>query len=218
MTRPQTASDDEIIQAAYVVLTWRGHECFTLSEVAEQVGLSRAAITLRFKSALALKRRVLEQRVARFITLVDALPKSPSGDNLVEIAAFIGRELGQQDSHFTFLNIYSGNMKLKDLAEIEARRSDAIFAAIKCCMPPSPLTTEQAAFAFLTHLLGSLVVLQSVADSDRVRFLIERAHRWLTLAGIPYSEVYDGVWLNSPAPPIVPAPRAARARRLRRWP
>lgn len=58
MPRPKLKSDDEVLEAATAVLKRRGPIDFTLSDVAKEVGLSRAALIQRFtnRDTLALKR------------------------------------------------------------------------------------------------------------------------------------------------------------------
>lgn len=215
MARPQTASDDDILSAAQVVMERRGHEGFTLSEVAEEVGLSRAAITLRFKSAHALKLRLLEGNVDRFLQLLDTLPKTPSGDSLIEVAAFLGRVLGQRDSFVTFLSVYSGNMKDVGLAALERKRGFALRERISACMPQTILEHDQAVTAFEAHLTGSVMAWQGRSSQDPCAYLVERTKMWLTLGRIPYNTAYSGIWMTVFAAPI-DADARPRARRPRR--
>src|SRR6516225_8589088 len=98
MGRPFAASDDQILRAASKVISRRGPDAFSLAEVASEVGLSRAAIILRFKSTHALKVTLLTRQVERFAANLATLPNSPSGDNLLQVAAFIGSCLHGRDS------------------------------------------------------------------------------------------------------------------------
>jgi len=79
MARTQTVSDEEILQAARRVIHRRGYDAFTLSDVAEAVGLSRAAIILRFESTRGLKLRLATKMVHEFIARLEALPHLPLG-------------------------------------------------------------------------------------------------------------------------------------------
>lgn len=215
MARPQTASDDDILQAAQVVMERRGHEGFTLSEVAEEVGLSRAAITLRFKSAHALKLRLLDGNVDRFLQLLSTLPSTPSGEGLIEIAAFLGRVLGQRDSFVTFLSVYSGNMKDPGLAALERKRGMALRERIGMCMPRIVLPHDQAVTAFEAHITGSIMAWQGRSSEDPGTYLVDRTKQWLTLAQIPFNAAYGGVWATMFSAPIDVGgrPRARRPRR-----
>ncbi len=48
MPRPKLVSDDQVLDATHAVMLRLGPERFTLSDVAEAVGLSRAALIQRF--------------------------------------------------------------------------------------------------------------------------------------------------------------------------
>lgn len=61
MPRPKLYSDDEILEAAQRVLVEKGPAGFTLSDVAEAVGLSRAAVIQRFENKATLHRLVMER-------------------------------------------------------------------------------------------------------------------------------------------------------------
>lgn len=215
MARPQTATDEEILAAAQVVIERRGHEGFTLSEVAEEVGLSRAAITLRFKSAQALKLRLMDANVGRFLALVATLPREPHGDNLLEIAAFIGRVLGKRDNFATFLSVYSGNMKDRDLAALEHKRGMALREVISLCMPETVLPHAQAVATYEAHLTGSIMAWPGREHLDPSAYLVECCKHWLTLAQVPYTSTFTGFWMKVFAAPVdTDAPE--RARRPRR--
>lgn len=212
MGRPQSATDEEIIHAAHQVLVRRGHDAFTLSEVGDEVGLSRAAITLRFKSAEALKFRVINANVDRFLAFLDGLPKTPSGDNLIEIAAFLGRLIGHSVNSSPMTAVFSGNILSDDLAALEEKRIAALLAAIGRCMPETQIKHETACKAYLAHLSGALMAWQPREGDDPCDFLIDRAREWLALANIPFSDAYTGNWAhNPPTPPTSPgAPRKRR--------
>ncbi|HEE2312773.1 TPA: TetR family transcriptional regulator, partial [Klebsiella pneumoniae] len=55
MPRPKLKSDDEVLEAATVVLKRCGPIEFTLSGVAKEVGLSRAALIQRFTNGTVAK-------------------------------------------------------------------------------------------------------------------------------------------------------------------
>ncbi|WP_407214896.1 TetR/AcrR family transcriptional regulator [Enterobacter kobei] len=63
MPRPELKSDDEVLEAATVVLKRCGPIEFTLSGVAKEVGLSRAALIQRFTNRDTLLVRMMERGV-----------------------------------------------------------------------------------------------------------------------------------------------------------
>ncbi|MCB1690702.1 MAG: TetR/AcrR family transcriptional regulator [Halioglobus sp.] len=192
MARTQTVSDDEIFTAARNVIARRGAHGFTLTDVAAEVGLSRAAVILRFKSTQALKVQLMIRMADAFIGLLDQLPTTPGGDSLLQVAAFIGRHLGDRKSVPSFFSNYAANMQEPELAEIEKRRGAALRDAILRVMPKTRIDREEAASAFSAHLTGTIMNFVAVEETDSVDFLVRRTKNWLLLAGIPFSAEFTG--------------------------
>ncbi len=188
MARPQLASDDEILQAALAVISRRGPDSFTLSEVAAKVGLSRAAIILRFKSTQALKIKLLTRMVEHFVKSLETLPTSPGGDNLIEVAAFIGGIIPHRANLASFFVVYSGNIKDELLAELERKRGNALSEAVSRVTPKVSIAHDSAVRAFMAHLSGTILDWQALDDTDAKAYMVERTKEWLTLAQIPYGE------------------------------
>lgn len=188
MARPQSVSDATILEAARHVIGRRGYEAFTLSEVAEEVGLSRAAIILRFQSTEALKLRLTRHFVDQFIIAIENLPVQRSGDGLIELARFIGQKLGDRGGVSTFFQMHSANMDNAELAALEVKRGEAWRNAISQRMPRTVLPHEDAVAAFAAHITGSILAWQTAAPpTDGEKFLTKRTRDWLTLAQIPFS-------------------------------
>lgn len=61
MPRPKLHSDEFILDTALGILLQKGPSAFTLSDVAEAVGISRAALIQRFKDKATLHRKVMER-------------------------------------------------------------------------------------------------------------------------------------------------------------
>lgn len=188
MARPFTASDEEILTAAESVLARRGADGFSMAEVAAEVGLSRAAIILRFTSTQALKVKVLSQLVDRFVEALDGLPQSASGDNLLHLAAFIGNHTGSREGSARFFANFSANLDDRDLLRLETRRGEALSAAISKAMPKIAIEHEDAVVAFRAHLTGTIFSWLGSSDSDARRYVVLRTKEWLKLAGIKFSE------------------------------
>ena len=189
MARPFTATDDEILTAARKVITLRGPDAFSIAEVANEVGLSRAAIILRFKSTHALKVASLEKMVQQFAAVLATLPQTPSGDNVLRLAAFIGSYMRSRESSLRFFsNYYSSNVHDRELLQLERRRGDALHAAISRVMPETAIDHEATVIAFRAHLTGSIIAWLSLDDPDSRRYIVMRSTEWLGLAGIPFSK------------------------------
>jgi AcrR family transcriptional regulator len=191
MGRPFTASDEEVLHAARTVMSRRGPEAFSIAEVANEVGLSRAAIILRFKSTRALKAASMATIVDQFIAALDAtlagFDKSPGGDNLLRLAAFIGRAMHSRESSARYFATYSTSVQDHELAELDVRRGEALHNAISSVMPATAIDHESAVKAFAAHLTGNIIAWLGSSDPDSRRHLVMRTNEWLKLARIPVS-------------------------------
>jgi AcrR family transcriptional regulator len=194
MARPQLATDQEILAATGRVMARRGPDAFTLSEVADEVGLSRAAIILRFKSTEALKIAFVRGQVERFARALGELPAAPGGDSLIELAAFIGRWAGRKSGAAGYLvERYGTDARQRTLAALERKRADALMQAISRAMPKLAVDHDSAVALFRANLSGGVLAWIAEGNSDAESFLVEHTKKWLTLAGIPYSERNAGV-------------------------
>ena len=156
MARTPSVSDEEILEAARRVIGRLGPNAFTVTDVASEVGLSRAAIILRFKSTHALKVLLLNRMVDQFIEMLAQLPKTPSGDNLLIVAAFIGERASNIDERArkrgplpSFFASYPANMEDPDLAALERRRGEALRVAVSRVMPMTTIGTESGRYGIL---------------------------------------------------------------------
>jgi AcrR family transcriptional regulator len=159
------------------------------------VGLSRAAIILRFKSTHALKVLLLNRMVDQFIEMLAQLPKTPSGDNLLIVAAFIGERASNIDERArkrgplpSFFASYPANMADPDLAALERRRGEALRVAVSRVMPMTTIGRKAAVTAFCAHMTGSIMASLAAEDTDSRAYLVSRTRDWLRLAGIPFAE------------------------------
>lgn len=186
MARPQSVSDEAILSAAQRVISQRGYDAFTLSEVADEVGLSRAAIILRFKSTQALKLRLTSEAVDRFVQSIEALPLLRNGDGLLDLASFIGARISDRSRVGLFFRMHRANLGDKELAEIEHKRERAWRCAISDRMPKVSISHESAVAAFAAHLAGSILSWEAESERDGAAYLVKRTEEWLTLAHIPF--------------------------------
>jgi AcrR family transcriptional regulator len=187
MARPLTATDQEILDAASRVISRRGLAAFTLSEVAKEVRLTRAAITFRFKSVHDLKRRALERSANRFADLLANQSFGTGGDGLLAIAGFIGSLPGSREALSTFFATYQANLVDEELLAMERRRAFLLRQVTASAMPETPIGMEAAVVLFSTHLTGTLMTWQSSEEPDGRKFMSERTRNWLRMARIPFT-------------------------------
>src|SRR5690606_11546328 len=76
MPRPKLHSDETILAAAQKVLLTRGPSNFTLSDVAREVGISRAALIQRFTDKATLHLRVMERATREVRDYFAAAPEA----------------------------------------------------------------------------------------------------------------------------------------------
>ncbi len=188
MARPLSATDDEILQAAQQVLMRRGLNGFSVSEVARELGLSRTAITLRFKSADALKRTLIKRNAKSFEARIASLRVERGAAGLLLIADMIGQMVGGRENFSSFMMRYTANVKDPILLELEEQRGVILRSCVARAMPETAIATEDAVDAFMAHLTGSLLNWQTRTESDAREFLRRRVRNWLALVGIPIEE------------------------------
>lgn len=188
MARPLSATDDEILGAARQVLARHGLDGFSVSKVARNLGLSRAAITLRFKSADELKRTLMKRDANSFESLFLSLKLDQGASGLLTIADMIGKMVGGRDSFSNFMMRYTTNMQDPVLLQLEERRGEILRSTIARAMPETAIDKSDAVDAFMAHLTGSLMHWHSGSDLDARQFLCKRVRNWLHLVGIPVEE------------------------------
>jgi TetR/AcrR family macrolide resistance operon transcriptional repressor len=199
MARQQTVSDSDILQAALRVIVRRGHDAFTLSEVAGEVGLSRAAIILRFKGTHALRLTLTAHIVELFAKSMRALPVLRGGDGLLELVAFIGKMIPTSGSLAAFMRTYHSNIDDQELAQLEVKRGAILHNAIAERMPTLALAREAAVTAFAAHIGGSLMQWQVLTNIDASTYLVDCTKAWLTIAGIPHDKHFIAAQPSSAA-------------------
>jgi AcrR family transcriptional regulator len=189
MARPLSASDDEILNAAQQVLQRRGADGFTVSEVAREIGLSRTAITLRFKSGDELKRILVQRQIVQFKSHIDSLTVTQGGAGLLAIAEMIGGMLGGRDRFSHYMMRHLPANADSDMVAMEQQRSKLLRDAIGAAMPETAIGKAEAIDAFMTHITGSILYWQLSDAADVKAFLRQRTLNWLKLCGIPTDEV-----------------------------
>jgi AcrR family transcriptional regulator len=188
MARPLSATDEDILQSAQQVMRKRGFEGFSLSEVAREVGLTRTAIALRFKSTDELKRTLIKRNMANFEARFADLKLEQGAAGLLAIADRVAEMAGSRDNFSGYMLRNLSITKDPVLLELEERRGMLLRRAITAAMPETAIDRQAAADVFMAHLTGSLINWQTSDEADARQFIRERVKNWLRLAGIPCSE------------------------------
>ncbi len=187
MAQPMLTSDEEILRAAARLIAERVAEASLLDELAAQLGISKSALVLRFRSAHALKVASLRRLVDRFAASLDTLPQTPGGDNLLRLAAFIGGKIHKDNSARTFAN-FSANVHEPELHRLEIRRGELLSCAISKVMPAVAIPHAAAILAFRSHLIGSIRAWLDTGEGNPQRYLLERTRDWLILSQVGFQD------------------------------
>jgi AcrR family transcriptional regulator len=188
MARPLSATDEDILQSAQHVMRRSGFEGFSLSQVAREVGLTRTAIALRFKSTDELKRTLVRRNMVEFEARLADLTLKPGAASLLAIADRIAEMAGSQENFSGYMLRYSSNINDPVLLDVEERRGTLLRGAIATAMPQTAIDRQAAADVFMAHLTGSLLNWQTSNEANARQFIRERVLNWLRLAGIPCDE------------------------------
>ena len=182
MPRPKLHSDETILDAAKSVLKRCGPADFTLQCVAEEVGISRAALIQRFTNKENLLRCVMERGVVQTREHLDTIPVKQSMDGLFELLDELCKVMGAGERFETNLLIAWHETRDPELRRLSQARCALVHEAIAKRIPTScPIPAAEA--ADLLHTVISGAAMQWVVSSEgrldqyvqtRVRLAVSR--------------------------------------------
>ncbi|MBS7700331.1 MULTISPECIES: TetR/AcrR family transcriptional regulator [unclassified Chelatococcus] len=155
MPRPKLHSDEFILNTALGLILKKGPSAFTLTDVAEAVGISRAALIQRFKDKATLHHRVMErttQQVREYFVHIDP---TPGLDPLWAMLTDLIGGMGQGDGMEGYLLLMWGDVQEEALRMLSAERNGLVRAAIESKLPPTPHCPERAASLIQSVIQGS---------------------------------------------------------------
>lgn len=215
MARPQLVSDEQVYSAAERVLIRKGGHAFSITAVAADLGVSRAAIILRFKSTEALKEEALKRMVQYFNDRMNAIGGEPGGNALLLVAKTIGAQIGRLEGNARFSTGSSMAATSPMVKELMRIRGEAVSKAVARAMPIVRIDKRDAISLFSIHLGGSELAWQAQSNIDPRAFLIERTCNWLKLVGIAYDEKYAKSLLPEKTGSKGPAAKTAKKKSAR---
>lgn len=182
MPRPKLHSDETVLEAASDVLLRTGPIQFTLSEVAQALGMSRAALIQRFQNKSALLHRLAERDLALTREYLDGFPPGRSVEDLWGFLADIVLGMGDGAGFQVRLLIAwseATDPVLKGLASDRYRR---VQAAIAARVPPGT-PNPQALAEHLHAVIAGATMQWLVADEAPLgRFVLDRLSVAMALA------------------------------------
>jgi AcrR family transcriptional regulator len=190
MARPPSVTDDQIIDATERVFAKHGAQGLTVSEVAREVGLSRAAITLRFAGVDALKRHLLKRVAQQFEERLATIQLEPGAAGLLAIADMLGSMLKGRENLSNFWLRYNSNISDPLYRAMEENRGMVLRELVLSAMPETRIDKSEAVDLFMAQMTGSILNWQTSDYSDARQFLRKRAFDWIRLAGIPMGEAH----------------------------
>lgn len=143
MPRPKLKTDDEVLDAATLVLKRYGPIDFTLSEVSNAVGLSRATLIQRFTNRDTLLVKMMERSLAQVRSHLDAMPKHPGSKGLWLFLQTLVRSMNTNyDFSVNFL-ISWYEVQIPELHALAIQRNRSVVDAIRGRLPAdAPMHAE----------------------------------------------------------------------------
>lgn len=163
MPRPKLHSDETILAAAQKVLLEKGPSSFTLTDVANEVGISRAALIQRFTDKKTLHFKVMERSTREVRDYFAAAPEDRGLDALWAMLADLIAGMGAGDDFAGYLLLEWNDVVDADLNRLARERNGMVLAAIRRRLPDGPHDPGMAAS-----------IIQSVIQGASMQWLIAR--------------------------------------------
>jgi AcrR family transcriptional regulator len=181
MARPKLHSDEFILNTALSVLLQKGPTAFTLSDVAEAVGISRAALIQRFKDKATLHRKVMERSTQEvrcyFENASPAKGLDPLWIMLQDLIAGMGSGAGTEGH----LLLMWGDVQEPSLRKLAAERNRLVLKAMEERLPAGPRPPEQTAGLIQTVIQGACMQWLVEPEGDLAVFMTERTRMLLSI-------------------------------------
>lgn len=177
MPRPKTVSDREVLNGALAVLGSRGPG-FTLSDLADHVGLSRATLIQRFGDRNAILIRMAEHEVAETRAWLDGLPVETGPDALWRFLEHIVGSMGSGEGFSVRVTVAALEMEDPTLRRLAGERYALVQQAIAMRLPPTTPNRGETAVHLHTIIAGA--TMQWVASDGQTGladFVLQRL-RW----------------------------------------
>ena len=162
MPRPKLHSDDEILTIAQQVLVAKGPAAFTLTDVAQAVGVSRAAIIQRFENKATLHRKVMERSTQEVRDYFAGLAIVEGVGALREMLSDLIGGLGSGEGFAGYLLLEWSDVHDDELNRLARERNRLVREAIEMRLPTSETRKVQAS------------LIQAVIQGATMQWLIEQ--------------------------------------------
>ncbi len=161
MPRPKLKSDDEVLEAATVVLKRCGPIEFTLSGVAKEVGLSRAALIQRFTNRDTLLVRMMERGVEQVRHYLNAIPIGAGPQGLWEFLQVLVRSMNTRNDFSVNYLISWYELRCRSYARLRSSGTARWWRGSASDCPSAPAAAE-----LLLHSVIAGATMQWAVDPD----------------------------------------------------
>lgn len=181
MPRPKLHSDAAILDTAMGVLLRKGPSAFTLSDVAEAMGMSRAALIQRFTDKSTLHLRVMERMTQGvrdyFASAGSGKGLEPLWAMLKDLIAGMGSGAGTEG----YLLLLWGDVQAPELRALAAERNELVLQAIQDRLPPGTAAPAETAALVQCVIQGACMQWLVTPQGDLSAFMTERTRQVLSL-------------------------------------
>ena len=181
MARPKLHSHEFILNTALSVLLQKGPTAFTLSEVAEAVGISRAALIQRFKDKATLHRKVMERNTQEVRDYFANANPAKGLDALWAMVKDLITGMGSGAGTEGYLLLMWGDVQESSLRALAAERNRLVLKAIEERLPAEPRSPEDTAGLIQTVIQGSCMQWLVEPEGELATFMTARTRMVLSI-------------------------------------
>ncbi|UHD45465.1 TetR/AcrR family transcriptional regulator [Aureimonas altamirensis] len=181
MPRPKLHSDEFILDTALSILLQKGPSAFTLSDVAEAVGISRAALIQRFKDKATLHQKVMERNTQEVRDYFASLSVEAGLDPLWAMLKGLIAGMGTGAETEGYLLLLWGDVQNPSLRALAAERNQLVLKAIEARLPAAPHPPELTAGLIQTVIQGACMQWLVEPEGELATFMTERTRMLLSI-------------------------------------
>lgn len=179
MPRPKLHSDEAILSAAQHVLLSKGPATFTLTDVANAVGISRAALIQRFRDKATLHNEVMKKMTQE---VRDYFAAQPVEKGLVPLWAML-KELiggmGEGEDTAGYLLLQWADIHDPALLELARERNRLVAEAIELRLPDRPHAPSETASLIQAVIQGACMQWLIAREGSVAVFMTNQTRRAL---------------------------------------
>ncbi len=138
MPRPKLVSDTEVLDATLGVMLQLGPDRFTLTDVANKVGLSRAALIQRFGDKAALQRQTMQRQTDEVYEYFAQAPQTTGLRALWAMLRDLIDGMGAGEGFSGYLLLAWGDVNDPHLNRLARERNALVRHSIVSRLPPGP--------------------------------------------------------------------------------